>query len=228
MVTADMRASPYGRAPCRHHARRHRQRPASDEQPAPLPQIKPRRAQRGASACYTAGACRRSSVLSARSDPAAAPARPYFHPWTTWLSTVLVALLVGYVFALTPSDPLDHLRWPEDSLERLAGRDMEMRAAMARAPRWERQLYAFLSGGEEERGRLGSWHEGWPGSRARRRGLDRLILLGEAGRAGSGARDVEEWEPDNEAATRRRSGSPPPISSRALPRHGCAHHRGAR
>src|SRR6266545_3123231 len=106
-----------------------------------------------------------SDVVPLSPDPVAPPMRPFFHPWATWLSTALVVLLVGYAFVLSPGDPLDHLRWPEDSLERLAGRDMEMRGAMARAPRWERQLYAIVSGGDE---------------------------------------GVEEWEPDNEAATRRR------------------------
>jgi len=154
--------------------------------------------------------CRRmpgleSDVLPLSPDPAAAPARPYFHPWATWLSTVLVALLVGYVFALTPSDPLDHLRWPEDSLERLAGRDMEMRAAMARAPRWERQLYAFLSGGEESVDDWVRWHEELAQvSSSPDVELDRLILLGEVGRTAAVREGVEEWEPDNEAATRRR------------------------
>jgi uncharacterized protein len=146
-----------------------------------------------------------SDVLPISPDPAAAPPRPYFHPWATWLSTVLVALLVGYVFALTPSDPLDHLRWPEDSLERLAGRDMEMRAAMARAPRWERQLYAFLSGGEESVDDWVRWHEELAQvSNSPDVELDRLILLGEVGRTAAVREGVDEWEPDNEAATRRR------------------------
>src|SRR4029450_3324982 len=146
--------------------------------------------------CYTAAACPASNPTCFRSRPirrGGATGRPCFHPWATWLSTALVVLLVGYVFALTPSDPLEHLRWPEDSLERLAGRDMEMRAAMARAPRWERQLYAFLSGGEESVDDWVRWHEelaqvsGSPDVE-----LDRLILLGEAGRTAAVREDVEE------------------------------------
>lgn len=154
--------------------------------------------------------CRRmpgleSDVLPLPPDPAAVSAPPYFHPWATWLSTALVALLVGYAFVLAPGDPLDRLRWPEDSLERLAGRDMEMRAAMARAPRWEQQLYAFLSGGDESVDDWVRWHEELAQvSSSPDVELDRLILLGEAERTATVREGVEEWEPDNEAATRRR------------------------
>lgn len=134
-------------------------------------------------------------VLPISPDPAAAPPRrPYFHLWVTWLSTALVALLVGYVSVLTPSDPLDHLRWPEDSLERLAGRDMDMRAAMARAPRWERRLYEMLSGGEENVDDWVRWHDELAQvSTSPDVELDRLILLGEAGRTTGVREGVEEW-----------------------------------
>lgn len=146
-----------------------------------------------------------SDVLPLAPDPPAPPERPFFHPWATWLSTALVAVLVGYVFVLTPGDPLDHLRWPEDSLERLAGRDMEMRAAMARTSLWERQLYAFLSGGEESVEDWVRWHEELAQvSSSPDVELDRLILLGEAGQTAAVREGVDEWEPDQEAATRRR------------------------
>src|SRR6266702_1442225 len=154
--------------------------------------------------------CRRmpgleSDVVPLSPDPVAPPMRPFFHPWATWLSTALVALLMGYAFVLSPGDPLDHLRWPEDSLERLAGRDMEMRGAMTRAPRWERQLYAILSGGDESVDDWVRWHEELAQvSSSPDVELNRLILLGEAGRTAAVREGVEEWEPDNEAATRRR------------------------
>ncbi len=154
--------------------------------------------------------CRRmpgleSDVVPLSPDPVAPPMRPFFHPWATWLSTALVVLLVGYAFVLSPGDPLDHLRWPEDSLERLAGRDMEMRGAMARAPRWERQLYAIVSGGDESVDDWVRWHDELAQlSSSPDVELNRLILLGEAGRTALVREGVEEWEPDNEAATRRR------------------------
>ena len=163
-------------------------------------------AQRGVRAVLY---CRRmsgleSDVLPLSPDPAASPAWPFFHGWATWLSTALVALLVGYAFALTPGDPLEHLRWPEDSLERLAGRDMEMRAAVAQAPLWQRRLYAMLSG-EESVDDWVRWHEELAQvSSSPDVELNRLILLGEAGQDAAVREGVEEWEPDNEAGTRRR------------------------
>src|SRR6266545_7787214 len=82
-------------------------------------------------------------------DLPAAPPRPFFRPWVTWLSTVLVAGLVAQLYVLTSGGPLDHLQRPEDSLERLTEREMEVRAALRHAPPWERRLYTLLSGGDE-------------------------------------------------------------------------------
>src|SRR6266545_5011183 len=168
-----------------------------------------------------------SDVVPLSPDPVAPPMRPFFHPWATWLSTALVVLLVGYAFVLSPGDPLDHLRWPEDSLERLAGRDMEMRGAMARAPRWERQLYAIVSGGDESVDDWVRWHDELAQlSSSPDVELNRLILLGEAGRTALVREGVEEWEPDDAASGvdhRRLSGA------LASPRHGSRlDHRGAR
>lgn len=146
-----------------------------------------------------------SDVVPLLPEPVAAPVRPFFHPWATWLSTALVAVLVGYIFVLTPSDPLDRLRSPEDSLERLAGRDMEMRAAIARAAPWEQRLYAILSGGDESVDDWVRWHEELAQlSSSPDVEMDRLVLLGEAERTAAVREGVEGWEPDDEAATRRK------------------------
>src|SRR5262249_57303470 len=90
-----------------------------------------------------------SDVLELFPEPPRETPRPFFHPWATWLSSIVVAALVGYLFVLSSGDPLDHLHWPEDSLERLASRDMEVRAAVARSSPWERRLYGFLLGDDE-------------------------------------------------------------------------------
>jgi len=144
-------------------------------------------------------------VVPLSPDPVGAPARPFFRPWATWLSTALVALLVGYIFATTPGDPLDHLHWPEDSLERLAGRDMEMRAAIARAAPWEQRLYTILSGGDESVDDWVRWHEELAQSSSSPDvEMDRLILLGETGRTAAVREGVDEWEPDDNPAARRK------------------------
>jgi hypothetical protein len=130
-----------------------------------------------------------------------------------------VALIVGYIFVLTPGDPLDHLRWPEDSLERLAGRDMEVRAAVARAAPWERRLYAILSGGEESVDDWVRWHEELAQvSSSPDVDLDRLILLGEVGRTAAVREGVEEWETHDEAAAQRKAWITAAYLAPSLPR----------
>ena len=146
-----------------------------------------------------------SEVAPLPPSPDAIPPRPFFHPWVTWFATALVAVLVGYVFGLASNDPLEHLSSPEHSLERIAGRDMELRSAVARARPWERHLYALLSGGDESVDDWVRWHEELAqSSSAPDVELDRLILLGEAGRTAAVKESLEEWEPDDEAAARRK------------------------
>ena len=138
-------------------------------------------------------------------SPDTIPPRPFFRVWATWLATGLVAVLVAYVFGLSSSDPLDHLTSPEHSLERLAGRDMELRSAVAHARPWERHLYSLLSGGDDGVDDWVRWHEELAqSSGAPDVELDRLILLGEAGRTAAVRESLEEWEPEDEAAARRK------------------------
>ncbi|HTY79416.1 MAG TPA: CPBP family intramembrane glutamic endopeptidase [Candidatus Bathyarchaeia archaeon] len=146
-----------------------------------------------------------SDVTSLPTPPDAVPPRPFFHTSVTWLTTALVAILVGYVFGLSSDNPLEHLTSPEHSLERLAGRDMELRSAVARAKPWERHLYNLLSGGDDGVDDWIRWHEELAqSSSAPDVELDRLILLGEAGRTSAIKESLEEWEPDDEAAARRK------------------------
>src|SRR5262245_47382909 len=155
--------------------------------------------------------CRRMSGLEfeVASPPpppdAVLPPRPFFHPWVTWLTTALVAILIGYIFGLSSDRPVEHLTSPEHSLERLAGRDMELRSAIARAKPWEQRLYSILSGGDDGVDDWVRWHEELAQSSSSPDvELDRLILLGEAGRTAAVKESIEEWEPDDEAAARRK------------------------
>lgn len=138
-------------------------------------------------------------------DPSAAPSRPFFRPWATWLSTVLVTGLIGYLFILTPGGPLDRLQRPEDSLERLTEREMDVRAALRHATPWERRLYALLSGGDEGIDDWIRWHEELaevltsPDVE-----LSRLILLGETRQTEALRSALDDWEDNEPAATRRR------------------------
>jgi len=138
-------------------------------------------------------------------DPAVAPPRPFFRPWATWLATVLVAGLIGYLFVLTPGGPLDRLHRPEDSLERLTEREMDVRAALRHATPWERRLFALLSGGDEGIDDWIRWHEELAEvSTSPDVELSRLILLGETRQTEALRSALDDWEDNEPAATRRR------------------------
>lgn len=138
-------------------------------------------------------------------DPAAAPPQPFFRLWVTWLSTAIVTGLVGYLFVLTPGGPLDRLHRPEDSLERLTGREMDVRAALRHATPWERRLFALISGGDESVDDWISWHEELAlVSSSPDVELSRLILLGETRQTEALRSALDDWEDTEPAATRRR------------------------
>src|SRR5438445_12028080 len=94
--------------------------------------------------------CRRMSGLESDqlplpSPPAPAAPRPFFRPWVTWLHTVFVLLITGYLLHIGGGGPLDHLQYPEDSLERLTEREMDARVALARATPIDRSPYSAMS-----------------------------------------------------------------------------------
>ena len=138
-------------------------------------------------------------------DPSATPPRPFFRPWATWLSTVLVTGLIAHLFILTPGGSLDRLHRPEDSLERLTEREMDVRAALRHAAPWERRLYALLSGGDEGIDDWIRWHEELAEvSTSPDVKLSRLILLGETRQSEALRSALDDWEDNDPAATRRR------------------------
>ena len=137
--------------------------------------------------------------------PAAAPPRPFFRPWATWLSTVLVAGLVGHLYVLASGGPLDRLHRPEDSLERLTEREMDVRAALRHAAPWERRLFALLSGGDESIDDWIRWHEELAEvSTSPDVELSRLILLGETRQTEALRAALDDWEGNDAAETRRK------------------------
>jgi membrane protease YdiL (CAAX protease family) len=138
-------------------------------------------------------------------DSTAAPPRPFFRPWVTWLSTILVAGLLGHLYVLTPAGPLDHLHRPEDSLERLTEREMDLRAALRHAAPWERRLYALISGGDESVDDWIRWHEELAlVSTSPDVELSRLILLGETRQTEALRAALDDWEGNDAAETRRK------------------------
>src|SRR5262249_52241967 len=73
-----------------------------------------------------------SAVLEISRGPPGNTPRRFFHPWAPCPSSVVVAPLVVFLFALPPGDPVDPLHWREAPLEPPPPRDRGGRAAVAR------------------------------------------------------------------------------------------------
>jgi hypothetical protein len=101
---------------------------------------------------------------------------------------VLTALLVAF-FYYGWGSPLANLERPEESLERLVSRELDLRRAFEQASRWERRLYE-LTGSDPESfdDAIERFDEFDEEQRSARTDLDLVVLLGEVGlleRAGS-------------------------------------------
>ena len=113
--------------------------------------------------------------------------------------------LVGHLHFLTPGGPLDHLQRPEDSLERLTAREMDLRAALRHAPAWERRLYALFSGGDEGVDDWIRWHEELAEvSTSPDVELSRLILLSETRQTEALRAGLDDWVDTDSGAMRRK------------------------
>jgi hypothetical protein len=109
-------------------------------------------------------------------------ARRRLNPWLTAAALAILSVLAVLVF--WPSQGPDTLDQPERSLERLVGRDMDVRAAAEAAPAWERRLHglAFSSDAEALASAI-SWYEELVTVEASPLAeLDRIVLLAEDGR----------------------------------------------
>jgi len=151
--------------------------------------------------------CRRMSGLESDqlplpSPPAPAAPRPFFRPWVTWLHTVFVLLITGYLLHIGGGGPLDHLQSPEDSLERLTEREMDARVALARATPIERRLYSALSSGDEGLEDWIRWHDELAQAvDSPEVELERFILIGEAKQTDALREGLEQWDrPGDEVA----------------------------
>jgi membrane protease YdiL (CAAX protease family) len=127
--------------------------------------------------------------------PAGAATR--FRPfWTIASAALLVPVLALAIWPSSPDSRLASLEAPERALARVVERTLDVRDAVARAPGWERRLYAAL--GLESPSDLVqalAWYE-----QLARQSLDPgvdlhlAILEAEAGRLHAVRRRAEEWE----------------------------------
>lgn len=116
----------------------------------------------------------------APSPPAAARTR-YFSRLATAIYAVLTVALVVVFYAHWGS-PLGNLERPEESLERLASHELDLRQAFEHTSGWERWLYE-LTGSDPESfdEAIARFDEFDDEDRSPRADLDLVVLLGEAG-----------------------------------------------
>jgi len=114
-------------------------------------------------------------------DPAPAARPRYFSPLATAIYAALTVALVA-VFYVHWGSPLGNLERPEESLERLASRELDLRQAFEHTSRWERRLYE-LTGSDPESfdDAIARFDEFADEDRSPRADLDLVVLLGEAG-----------------------------------------------
>lgn len=133
---------------------------------------------------------------AAAPSPGPSPASdPAFSLWGTALSSVLVVAFTGSLLWNSTSLPLDRLEFPEQSLERLVSREMDLRDAVRRAPIWEQRAYTILSGEEDELKDSIEWYEELAGSsHSSLPQLYRVILLAEDGQLNRVNTAIVPWE----------------------------------
>lgn len=98
---------------------------------------------------------------------------------------------------------LDQLERPDESLERLVSRDMDLHEALRRAPEWEQAVYRVLWGDEDPLNDSIEWYEEltvFVDSPLAQ--LERVILLAEAGQATRLNAAIIPWEFRGEDTTR--------------------------
>ena len=129
----------------------------------------------------------------------AVPAR-YFSPWATAVYAVLTALLIGFFYSSWGS-PLGNLQQPEESLERVVSREMDLEQAFARVPSWERRLYELIGSDPETfDDAIARFDEFDDEERSARADLNLVVLLGETGLLERATSMIETLEGTDDAA----------------------------
>jgi uncharacterized protein len=113
---------------------------------------------------------------------------------------VLTALLVGF-FYWSWGSPLANLDKPEESLERLVSREMDLHDVMDDIPRWEMKLYE-LTGSDPEtfEDAIARFDELDEDQRSARTDLDLVVLLAESGQLERASSIIEALESTDTAA----------------------------
>lgn len=121
-----------------------------------------------------------------------------FSTTVTVLSSIAALLYLGLLGRplIEPGvSPIAELEYPEQSLERLVTRELDLRAAMLRGGLpWEWRLYRALYGDEDPLLEAGDWYAELLEQRdSPVAQMERLVVLAEAGRTDAVREDIADW-----------------------------------
>ena len=124
-------------------------------------------------------------------------------PWVTAVCGAFAGAYLGFALLTASPSPLDRLEQPEDSLERMVTREMDLRVALRQAPEWKRAMYATLTGGEDQLADVISWYDELIGTGSSPVSqLYRVVLLAEDGQINRLSASLVPWEFQGESAFR--------------------------
>jgi membrane protease YdiL (CAAX protease family) len=133
-------------------------------------------------------------------DSAPIPARPHFSILVTVVCSIVVAIYVGLPLGplLRDASPLGQLDRPEESLERLVTRELDLDEALRHGRGWEWRLYRALSGGDSPIHEARTWYDELADTvDSSSVELRRAILLGESGEADRLEERITRWKEDS-------------------------------
>ena len=141
-------------------------------------------------------------------EPTASASRRSFSILVTVVCSIIVAIYVGLPLGplLRDSSPLAQLDRPEDSLERLVTRELDLREAMRHGLVWEWRLYRILTGTEDPVREAETWYEELADAiDSNSAALHRAILLAESGDPDRVEEAIATWKERGESAERMAS-----------------------
>ncbi len=132
------------------------------------------------------------------------PSRPAsLSPWVTAVYGAVTGTYLVISVLTGGASPLDRLDQPEESLERLVTREMDMRTALRQAPEWKRALYTTLAGSEDTLDDVIAWYDELIGEEVSPVAkLYRIVLVAENGQGDRLNAALVPWEFQGETALR--------------------------
>jgi CAAX protease family protein len=121
------------------------------------------------------------------------------------MAAVYIGLPVSSLITGSGS-PLDQLERPEESLDRLVTRELDLRDAMRQGGSWEWRIYRILSGAEDPVREAGAWYDELvdavdsPAAE-----LHRALLLAESGDVDRAREAISQWKSRDESDERMAS-----------------------